>query len=543
MPTTLQIYQVHNCSATSAHGLWREILEKRLDTSSYEYVIPGNRLRAWDTNTTLQKTPVKDIFYKDGIEISRVSMPSSCEDTFIGFNFCRLYFKDGEKYPAYESHAELFPAGKTPPILHHLPLVPTLQPFIDVINQDSELISPVENIEYTALAPAIQFQFPEKQTTANALSSDQFARAILPYIRNKQACHPIELELALIIPFTKNPDRAKIIATETTNVLSREWGCRLDKKFITTAEELEQWINTNPSSPRYGFFALDTHIGERPPQVAIDWMRFLEDAGIAYSLFNSSSNPIYTRHGNAMHILTKLGGSHYHTFPASVPDLPNHWCIGLDLGFGAQYKGKMAVMTLTDGKGKLHAYWRALKDMDETLTQEILEEGIRYLVDQAESIAPDRKFIAIRDGRCPKHETIEFYQNLLPQGRSVLIEYAKKGNPMMLNGNQQPDAATLCTLPGSSDGFLFTAKAPQRECLTNTVKFFSRHNDLNYTTQQLAEILCALCFAPKLSFQPSSLPAPIYWADGIASLSMTNLQFAGWAGVPHVTRDFRQAKI
>ena len=240
-----------------------------------------------------------------------------------------------------------------------------------------------------------------------------------------------------------------------------------------------------------------------------------------------------------MHILTKLRGSHYHTIPEAIPDLPNHWCIGLDLGFGAQYKGKIAVMSLTDGKGQLVAYWRALKDMDETLTEDILAEGISYLVHHAESVSPGRKFIAIRDGRCPKNETLEFYKNLLPQGRSVLIEYAKKGNPMMLNGNQQPNAATLCTLPGSSDGFLFTAKAPQKECLTNTVKFFSRHNELGYTTQQLAEILCSLCFAPKLSFQPSSLPAPIYWADGLASLSMTNLQFAGWAGLPHVNRDFR----
>jgi hypothetical protein len=539
MPTTLQIYQINKCSADGYPGLWREILESRLDETAYEYDIARNRIRVWETKTPLNDSPVKGIRYTNGIEISRVATPSSCKDTFIGFNFCRLYFEDDSKYPTIKSHTELFTVGDAPPILRHLHLIPLLQPFIDTINQDAELISPAENLKYLPLAPRINFKFPEEQTTASALSSGSFASNILRYIRNKAAENPVQLELALIIPFTKFEDKAKRIATETSNVLSREWGCGLKKKLISTSDELEQWINSSTAYPRYAFFALDTKIGEIPPTEAIEWMGSLQKANIAYSLFNSNSDPIYTRHGNAMHILTKMGGSHYYNFPTSVPDLPHHWCIGLDLGLGGHYKGKVAVMSLTDGKGQLVAYWRVIKDMDETLTEEILSEGLSYLVEQAETIAPNKKYIVLRDGICPKHETIQFYKDLLPKGRSVLIEYAKRGNPLMINDGGQPDAATLCTLPRTTNGYLFTAQAPQSDCLTNTVKFFSQHNELGYSIEQLAEILCSLCFAPKLSFQPSSLPAPIYWADGIASLSNSNLQFAGWASLPHVTRDFR----
>ena len=109
----------------------------------------------------------------------------------------------------------------------------------------------------------------------------------------------------------------------------------------------------------------------------------------------------------------------------------------------------------------------------------------------------------------------------------------------MTKGEGQPDATTLCIPQGSSHAFLYTAQAAQKGMLTNTVKFFSRHNELGYTLQEIGVILSSLCFAPKLSFQPSSLPAPIYWASGIASRSFTNLQFAGWSHLPNVTREFR----
>jgi len=536
MPTTLQLFEVINCSD---HGLWRELIEKRLDATKYEYDIPGTRLRAWDSETTLHKTPVKGISYRDGIELTRVFMPNCSTNTLVGINFCRLYFKEGSKYPACESHAELFPEGKAPPILKHLPLIPGLQPFIDTLNTETPLIAHLPDLNYTNLASSVQFKFAHATTNADTLSSGSFSSNVLSYIRNRRASTPVDLDLALIIPFTRFPDGAKKVAGATSEVLEKEWGCNLTKTLIQTREELEQWLQSNETDKQCGFFALDTKIGERPSADAIQWMKALEDKGIAYSLLNSSSKPNYTRHGNAMHILNKLGGCHYTTYPSSVTTLPDHWCIGLDLGFGGQYQGKVAVISLTDGTGKLTAYWRAIKDKDETLSLDILEEGLSWIIEKAEELRPGQNYIALRDGRCPHNESIEFYKELLPSGRSTFVEYVKKGNPMMNNGNQQPAPATLCFHPGNEDGFIFTATAPQRDSLTNTVKFFSRHNELNYTREQLAEIIASLCFAPKLSFQPSSLPAPIYWADGIASLSHANLQFAGWSHLPNKTRDFR----
>jgi hypothetical protein len=42
-------------------------------------------------------------------------------------------------------------------------------------------------------------------------------------------------------------------------------------------------------------------------------------------------------------------------------------------------------------------------------------------------------------------------------------------------------------------------------------------------------LLTALCHSATLSYQPSRLPAPVQWANGLARLSYTDLQFSGWS--------------
>lgn len=187
----------------------------------------------------------------------------------------------------------------------------------------------------------------------------------------------------------------------------------------------------------------------------------------------------------------------------------------------------------------LKCYWRAIKDSDETLTEDVLNEAISRILNQAEEIVTGRKIVAIRDGRCPHNEPISTYKKLLPEGRTVFIEYTKKGNPLLVDDNQQPNLGTMAVPSGSAEGFLFIARTPQKVMLTNSTRLRCGINDMDYTLDQIGEMLISLYFAPKFSMQPSSLPAPIYWANSIASISNTNLQFAGWGHLPNVTRDFR----
>lgn len=533
MNSSIYLFEFLSEQATEDVGMWKEMLEKRLDAIGFDYERIGNRLRIWDSRVAMKKTARSDVGYRDGVEIFKVSMPKQYERPVIGFNFSRLYFCDKESHPAYQSAKELFKNYEFPTVLRQLPLFALLDKLIIKINELEVLFRPLQDIDWKCVSPNVAIDASRESTNVYNLSEQQYASAILALVRKQHALHPISFEMVLIDTFTTNKQKATEVASKTSQVLVNDWHCSISKKRISTKDDFEAWINSE-NGARVGFFALDTKKGERPPQAAIEWMRSMEEAKIPYSLFSAAPevNPIYTRHGNAMHLLTKAGGFHFQVNALSIPDYQDHWFIGLDLGYGSQYKGKCVVVSLTDSNGDLKCFWRAVKNLDETLNQEILQEAITWIVGQADTFKPGLKFVVIRDGKCPHRETIDNYKKILPPGRSLFLEYTKTHNPVMIDGKVQPDPGTIAIPKYSAEAFLFTAKASQKNMLTATTRFRPKINDLGYSLEQIGEILTALCFSSKLSFQPSSLPAPIYWADGIASLSNINLQFAGWGHLP-----------
>ena len=543
MSAVLLLYKVIDCPMKS-HGLWLSVLENRLKDSQYRCQIFRNKIQIWDVEGASHNTSKKGVGFRDGIEISRVSMRGIGTDTLVGFNFCRIFFKDGESVPTREPISAIFHDAPRPAALLHLPLLPELRKLISYINETSPIISHVQDLDYKTVSPRIGLKFADTSTTLYA-QSDQatasYPSNILKYIRKKRAGNVKDLELALITLFSDNEKESLEYASGVSKILDEEWGSMLSKVHISNIDILKNWMKSETAYPKVALVALDGKAGDRPSKEALSWIHTLKAQSIDYVIFNAHSDvPIaYRNHGTATHVISKLGGYHYHTVSESVPDLPEHWCIGLDLGYGALHRAQAAIVTLTDGKGRLIAYWRAIKDIGETLSPDILKEGITWVVNQAEEIAPGKKFLAFRDGVRPRDEPLRLYKDLLPHGRSTLIEYAKRGNPMMLDDGKQPLPGTICTTTGSPDSFLFTVQAPMAGSLTGTVKFFTEHNELAYTKQQIGEILIALCFAPKLSFQPSRLPAPIYWADGLAGLSGLNLQFGGWSTIPSKTVDYR----
>jgi len=52
-----------------------------------------------------------------------------------------------------------------------------------------------------------------------------------------------------------------------------------------------------------------------------------------------------------------------------------------------------------------------------------------------------------------------------------------------------------------------------------------------FTAGELADTLVGLSLAPGLGMHRRERPAPIYWADGIAGASPTDLRFAGNAPI------------
>ena len=521
-------------------GDWRQTLEKRADQSSLEYDIRGQQVRVWNPGRPAGKTPRPDVVYRDGIQFQRVDLGSQRTRTAIGLSICRLYFKDGGKLPVVESQVELFSAGSSPEIPRHIPFLPDARALLSAFNGSDPILTPLEGIHYGGVSDSVSFQFGANgRAQLDELARGSYSKTILGKVRNRPVIQTADLHLALLSSFCREPAKAKSYAGIVADVLQKEWGCRVAKALIEDHDQLEAWKAETDGRSRIILIALDGKKGDRPSRDAMEWLSLLSEEGIAFQLCSTQTNPDYARHGTACCILAKAGGLLYRVGTRSVPDLDQHWGIGLDLGLGSEYEGKIAVISLTDGFGQLRAYWRALKDKDETLSEEILRDGLGWIVAKAESLAPGRKFLAFRDGIRPKNERLEIYRELLPSGRSTLIEISKKGNPLFVDDDAAPLPGSYGIAEQSDKCFLYPAASPQAGVLTKAVKFFSHHNELNYTPEQMCAVIVALCHAPKLSFQPCSLPAPIYWADGLAGLSNSNLQFGGWSHLPNQTRDLR----
>jgi hypothetical protein len=161
----------------------------------------------------------------------------------------------------------------------------------------------------------------------------------------------------------------------------------------------------------------------------MNWLKHLDSVKAAFQLCSTASNPIYSRHGLAIAILAKANGSIFITEPNGLPNFRRSWFIGLDLGRGGLNKGKILAITLTSPEGSLQAYWRARKGEDETISPEVLHEGLSWIASKAESLGAGRHLYLIRDGRRPHNESLNSYREALSNHDFTLIEYSKSGAP------------------------------------------------------------------------------------------------------------------
>jgi len=521
-------------------GDWRQTLEKRAEQTPFEYDIPNHRLRLWDPRKTANHTPRSDITYRDGLEFVRVDLGGSRTRTTVGVSICRVYFKDGGKWPVVESQAELFGTQGSPEIPRHIEFIPSARALLKIFNGENPVLTPLDKVKYGSVDESVHLQFARNRCLKLAdMAKNSYSKNILARIRNHPAAVTCHLHLLLLPLFSQDKEKAKLTARAVAEVLANEWSCPVTRARVENQDELNAWMEKTNGQNRVVLIPLDGVKGDRPTDTALKWMGYLSDMGIAFHLCSTMRDPKNVRHGLACALLAKSGGLLYQTATESVPDLCDHWCIGLDLGYGGEYDNRIAVITLSDGYGQLRAYWRAIKDTDETLAEDVLRDGLGWIMNKAESLLPGKKILVFRDGIRPKNERLEVYLEMIPQNRSTLIELSKKGNPLFTDNDSAPTPGSFGIADQSDKIFLYPVVSPQKGILTNPVKISCPHNGLNYSQEQLCEITAALCHAPKLSFQASSMPSPIYWADGLAGLSASNLQFAGWSHLPHQTRDLR----
>ena len=153
---------------------------------------------------------------------------------------------------------------------------------------------------------------------------------------------------------------------------------------------------------------------------------------------------------------------------------------------------------------------------------------------------PNDNLLVIRDGRLFESEIAEDYLRTF-NGKTTLIEFRKYNNPPILINGQLPDSPALVwdsTQYNELTGFLSTLPQGHKNEFDRVFKIHSqsRWNGCGFSMHQIGQILTALSVAPGLGLHPKALPSPIYWADGIAGASDSDLRFRG-QNVTHLGKD------
>ena len=140
----------------------------------------------------------------------------------------------------------------------------------------------------------------------------------------------------------------------------------------------------------------------------------------------------------------------------------------------------------------------------------------------------------VRDGRVFESENVNDYMYEL--GTAVtLVELRKNGNPPLLLGPEarlptRPTVGWLSEPTGGSLGFLVALPSNGNyNGFGSVLKIWMQQawDGMRLGPELLARILFAQTLMPGLGLRHRRLPAPIYWADGIAGASDDDLRFRG----------------
>ena len=228
-------------------------------------------------------------------------------------------------------------------------------------------------------------------------------------------------------------------------------------------------------------------------------------------------------------LLQAASGHPHAVVPARGGCLP--WSIGIDLSHRGTSSRVAASLVSPDGR--LSGNWTLDQARQENIESAVLR---RLLVAAACEIpAGDRSsgLLVVRDGRVFESEDVGDYRRELG-GPVTLVEIRKNGNPPLLLGNDArvPNRPVVGWLPeavGGSLGFLVALPNLTRAEFGSVLKIWMPQawDGMRLGPERLICILFAQTLTPGLGLGRRRLPAPVYWADGIAGASDDDLRFRG----------------
>lgn len=211
-------------------------------------------------------------------------------------------------------------------------------------------------------------------------------------------------------------------------------------------------------------------------------------------------------------------------------DISIPWTIGIDSSKRDAFSRVAASLISPDGQ--LSGAWIS----DQRRAEDINTVVLRKLLVKAAAAIPQSErvngVLVIRDGRLFERENSDSYSRGL--GGPVTLVELRKDNPPLLVGEGRlppeiPCVAWLPDTPHISIGFLATLPRWGVGEFDSVLKLSFRKDwdHLKLGRDSIAKILVAQTLSPGLGLHDRYLPAPIYWADGIAGASNNDLRFRG----------------
>ncbi len=229
-------------------------------------------------------------------------------------------------------------------------------------------------------------------------------------------------------------------------------------------------------------------------------------------------------------IITAAGGRP-HRSPLYINGHPI-WTIGIDMGHSPHKNFTKLVTTLVDPDGTLKRAWVVRQDLDESIRSDKLSGMLKMCAKELFDYEKNPCVVILRDGRFFDKDDIFSSKETLGENISIL-EYRKNLNPQIFklidNVPSNIDNINAVVVPNTNTIFISTVESYNKNTLTKIAKvtWEKSWNGLELTPPQIGGLLLQSATAPGLGLQPRLLPACIYWADGIASTSETDLRFRG----------------
>ena len=268
--------------------------------------------------------------------------------------------------------------------------------------------------------------------------------------------------------------------------------------------------------------------GLHPPE-GLRLMKALEELGMPFRRAYATDNLEWSVPGQLGSIVEAAGGT---PFRLEVPELPdNFWSLGVDMSHRVKGRLTWLSVSLIDPTGRLVQAWRGRQPLDERAAPNLLKHMLVEAGEKAREFCPDPKFLVLRDGRFLDGEESNGFDLHLGAPASV-VEVRKRGNPQIWTGESRD-------LPAAESWSCFSARGHVVFCCPNPdpeqggsgrvlkLTWKEEEDRLGLGREGVVRAVLAGRYGSALGMHVPTLPASLYWADGIAGASDEDLRFRG----------------